>query len=291
MRRLVGEPLLHFLLLGAALFAAYGLINGREHTRDSIIITAGQIDHLTTGFARSWRRPPTAAELQDLINSYVREEVYYREAKLLGLDRDDPVVRRRLQQKLEFLSEDTAEHAEPSDADLSALLRAQAEKFRVGQTVTFNHVYFNPEIHSDPESAAGEILRKLRDSGAAANASTLGDRFLLGAKFDAVPIGEIAKLFGVSFAEQIAVLGSGIWQGPVKSGYGVHLVFVQERTAGRIPQLNEAREVVARDWKETQRRRANEEAYSKLLNRYSVTIELPNTADAGPPPKTPLAQR
>ena len=124
MKRVLGEPLFHFLVLGAALFAAYGALNGSGSSSD-IVVTAGQIEHLTTGFTRSWRRPPSAEEINDLIRSYIREEVYYRQARDMGLDRDDPIIRRRLQQKLEFVSQDVALQSEPSEGDLESFLRSR----------------------------------------------------------------------------------------------------------------------------------------------------------------------
>lgn len=292
MKRLLREPLLHFLVLGAALFAAYGAINGHSSGKDEIVVTAGQIEHLTTGFTRSWRRPPTADELQDLVRNYIREEVYYRQAKEMGLDRDDPIIRRRLQQKLEFVSEDVAVQTEPSDAELNALLRLQSEKFRVGRNFTFSHVYLNPERHSAAKlnDVAGQLLAQLNNDGVTADISALGDRFLLATKFEAVPSGEVAKLFGATFSERLAELGVGKWQGPVKSGYGLHLVFMEARTDGRIPDLSEVREAVLREWKETQRNKANEDVYKKLLSRYSVTIESPQVGEVDT--KRPsLAQR
>ena len=280
MKRFLREPLLHFLVLGAALFVAYGAINARSSGKDEIVVTAGQIEHLAIGFTRSWRRSPTADELQDLVRNYVREEVYYRQAKEMGLDRDDPIIRRRLQQKLEFVSEDVAAQAEPSDNDLNNLLRSQPEQFRIGRKFTFSHVYLSPERHSGKlDDVAAQLLIQLNNDGAMADISALGDRFLLGTKFEAMPSSEVAKLFGTMFSDRLAELGIGKWQGPVKSGYGLHLVFVQERTDGRIPDLNEVREAVLREWKETQRSKANEDVYKKLLSRYSVTIEVPRAGE------------
>ena len=281
MKRVFSEPLLHFLVLGAVLFAAYGVLNRSSSSSKSngeIVVTAGQIEHLTTGFTRSWRRPPSADELNDLIRSYIREEVYYRQAKEMGLDRDDPIIRRRLQQKLEFVSEDVAAQSEPSDSDLETLLRSQPEKFRVGRSYTFTHVYLNPDRHGNLAADAERLLLQLNESDATADASTLGDRFLLETNFQAISDSEIAKLFGTDFSDRLAKLPIGQWQGPLKSGYGLHLVFVQQRTDGRVPALSEVREAAISEWKETQRNKANEDVFRKLLSRYSITIETPRTS-------------
>ncbi|MGH8761509.1 MAG: hypothetical protein ACREVW_18715, partial [Burkholderiales bacterium] len=142
MKKLLREPLLHFVLLGAALFAVFGMMKQRGGVEPgNIIITQGRIEHLATGFARTRQRPPTAEELEALIRDAVREEVYVREAMAMGLDRDDTVIRRRLRQKLEFVSEDIAALAEPSDADLRAFLQSHPDKFRDEPRFTFSHVY------------------------------------------------------------------------------------------------------------------------------------------------------
>ncbi|HEY1362037.1 MAG TPA: peptidylprolyl isomerase [Xanthobacteraceae bacterium] len=270
-------------MLGAALFAAYHGTSARSSRQDSLVVTEGQIEHLTTGFTRSWRRPPTADELRDLIRNYVREEVYYREAKEMGLDRDDPVIRRRLQQKLEFVSEDIAAQKEPSDAELEALLQAEPERFRTGQSFTFRHVYLNPERHrGDLTRIAASLLDQLTDGAAAADTAAVGDRFLLATSFEAISRSEAAKLFGGSFADCLSQLGLQKWQGPVKSGYGVHLVFLEERVDGRIPALDEAREALLGEWKERQRSKASEQFYRKLLSRYSVTVEAGHRIEIAP---------
>lgn len=279
MRRVFGEPLLHFLILGAALFATYSALSGSGSSSSSeIVVTAGQIEHLTTGFTRSWRRPPSAEELNDLIRSYIREEVYYRQARELGLDRDDPIIRRRLQQKLEFVSEDVAVQSEPSESDLETLLRSQPEKFRVGRSYTFTHVYLNPDRHiGNLAVEADRLLLQLNKGDATVDALTLGDRFLLETNFQSIPDREVTKLFGAAFSDRLAELPIGKWQGPLKSGYGLHLVFVQHRTDGRVPALSEVREAAINEWKETKRSKANEDVYKKLLSRYSITIEAPRT--------------
>jgi hypothetical protein len=277
MKRFLREPLLHFALGGTLLFAAYTAMNGHGPGNNTIVVTAGQIEHLATGFTRSWRRPPTADELRDLVSGYIREEVYYREAKDQGLDRNDPVIRRRLQQKLEFLTQDTAAESAPADTDLNAMMNAEADKFRIGRSFAFAQVYLNPQNHSDPGGAATRLLRELTVGHVAPDQVTAGDRFLLGSTFDLTSAEEIGKLFGADFAERLGQLEPGAWQGPVKSGYGMHLVFVTKRTEGRLPDLAEVRDAVLREWKEKQRSLANDDAYRRLLSRYSIRIETPGT--------------
>ncbi len=281
MKKLLREPLVHFLLLGAGLFAAFGLVGERTGSDpEEIVATKGQIESLAIGFARTWQRPPTDRELEGLIHDYVREEVYYREALALGLDKDDIVIRRRLRQKMEFVTDDVAAQVEPTDDELSAYLKAHPEKFRVEPQFTFSQVYLNPDRHGQNLVRDAELLlAKLNEAGGRADVWALGDPFLLSHRFEAVPVNEIAKQFGEAFAAKLGSLSPGQWQGPVDSGYGVHLVFVGQRTRGRLPALEEVREAVRREWHDAERLEANEKFYQGLLKRYTVTIERPQPTD------------
>jgi hypothetical protein len=275
-KRILKEPLLHFLLLGAGLFIAYGLWSkpGSNAAPGQIVVTVGQIEHLQAGFARTWQRPPTDPELKGLIDDWVREEIATREAMALGLDKDDTVIRRRLRQKLEFVSEDIAAQTEPTDADLNAYLQAHPESFRVEPRFTFSQVYLNPEKHGEHLAHdAAQLLAQLKQAGGEADISTLGDSLLLEQTFQSVPISEVGKQFGEQFAAGLAELSPGQWQGPIESGYGVHLVLVSERTEGRLPALAEVRDVVRREWDNARRLEGNGKVYQELLERYTVTIE------------------
>jgi len=282
MKTFVREPLVHFLLLGAVLFIAYGLVSkpGSSDGPGKITVTHGQIENLVSGFTKAWQRPPTSEELAGLVRDLVREEVYCREAMALGLDKDDTVIRRRLRQKMEFISDDIAAMPEPTDADLNAYLQAHTDRFRAEQTFTFSQVYLDPEKHG--ENLARDIsalLARLNRAGGQAEVSALGDSFLMERSFTAAPESEVAKQFGEKFAAKLGELSPGKWEGPVESGYGAHLVFVSERTEGRVPKLAEVRDDVRREWANAQRLELNEKFYQELFKRYSVTIESPLVAE------------
>ena len=183
------EPLVHFLLLGAALFAAYGLVRPRtDNDRQTIVVTPGQIAHLAAGFTRVQRRPPSADELEGLIRDHVRGEVYAREARALGLDRDDTVITQRLRQKLEFVSDDVAALTDPTEAQLEAYLEEHAGAFRVEPRFTFRQVYLDPQRRGDGLARDAErLLAHLRRAGTRADIATLGDAFLLDGEFGDVP--------------------------------------------------------------------------------------------------------
>lgn len=280
------EPLVHFLLLGAAIFAAYSLVSkGSSGEGGKIVVTQGQLASMMVVFTGTWQRPPTREEMEGLIRDRVREEVYYREALALGLDKDDTVIRRRLRQKLEFVTDDVAAQDQPSDGELMAYLQAHPDLFRAEQRFTFRQVYLNPEKHRnslarDTAQLLALLNQALKQTGSKTDISALGDPFLLDNSFDALPAGEVAKLFGDKFAKALGGLSLGQWQGPVESGFGVHLVFVSERPQGRAPMLADVRDAVRREWATARRLEAKEKSYREMLKRYTVTVENPEPVKA-----------
>jgi PPIC-type PPIASE domain len=281
LKRLLKDPLLHFLLLGAGLFLAYSLMQREVGAREPgrIVVTLGEVEQLATSFAKTWQRSPTSEELAELVRDRVREEVYCREAMALGLDRDDAIIRRRLRQKMEFVSDDIAALAEPTEADLEEYLRTHPAAFQLEPRFTFQQVYFNPEKHDDLLGDVARLLAQLNQPDDEVDASALGDSTLLEAQFAGVPASEVAKQFGEPFGLELGRLEPGRWQGPVESGFGVHLVLVSERTEGRQPSLAEVRDDVRREWDNARRLAANEAFYQRLLARYRVTIEGVEPAD------------
>jgi hypothetical protein len=280
MKQIVREPLVHFIALGAGLFLIYGLTSEQRSTSKGgeILVTQGRIEHLVSNFAKAWQRPPTQEEVEGLIRDWVREEVYSREAIAMGLDQDDTIIRRRLRQKMEFFSTDIASTAEPTDVDLNAYLQAHAEKFLVPARFDFSQVYFNPERHSDSLARdTAQLMEQLRQAGEQADVSALGDPFLLEHAFTSVPLDEVAKLFGDPFAVTLGELQVGQWQGPIESGFGLHLVFLSHRTEGHAPTLTEVRDGVRREWESARRLETSEKFYQALLDRYVVTVEGPKS--------------
>jgi hypothetical protein len=275
--RLAREPLVHFLLLGAALFALSGLVGGAGGGKPRIVVSAGQIESLAATFQRTWMRPPTAEELEGLVRDYVREEVAYREALALGLDRDDTVIRRRMRQKLEFLTEEVAQ-AEPGEAELRAYLARHADAFREEDRFTFDQVFLDPDRHGaelarDVERLLAELRR-----GRGADLRRLSDSTLLETRFENASLSEVASAFGSDFAARLETLPERVWQGPLSSGYGLHLVRVETRTTGDVPPFDRVRESVRREWENEQRLARTDALYRKLLEGYTVTIEAPPAA-------------
>jgi hypothetical protein len=198
----------------------------------------------------------------------------------LGLDKDDTVIRRRLRQKIEFVTDDVTALAEPTDDQLGAYLKAHADAFRVQRQFTFSQVYLNPERHGENLARdIAQLLAQLQQAGDKADLSELGDSFLLEHKFQSLPAGEIVKQFGEKFAIELGKLSPGQWNGPIESGYGVHLVWISERTEGQVPELAEVRDAVRREWANARRLEAKDKFYQELLKRYVVTIERPKPAE------------
>jgi len=282
MKKLLHEPLVHFLLLGLLVFAGFRFTSRNEPGEPGkIVVTQAQIESLVTGFTRTWQRPPTNLELEGLIREYIREEVCTREALALGLDKDDSVIRRRLRQKLEFISDSVASRAEPTDDELQKYLQAQADNFRSQRRFTFRQVYLDPQKHGENlNSDVNQLLAQLRLAGTEPDLSKMGDSFLLEQDFEALSAGEVSRQFGEKFAAKLAELPVQEWTGPIESGYGVHVVIVTDRKDGSLPELADVRETVKRDWVNAQRSETNEKFYQALLKRYTVTIESPRFAFA-----------
>lgn len=276
MQRLMREPLLHFLLLGAALFVASSFLRDDSAPRQAhIVVSAGKIEHLAALFARTWQRPATREELEGLINDFIREEVAYREGLALGLDRDDTIIRRRIRQKLDFIAEDLTSQVEPTEADLVAYLAAHPDNFRIAPRLSFRQVYVNPEQHRNGLDAHVRDLVMALNRDGSTDASGLGDRIQLEHGYANISTRDIARLFGAQFATAIVALPPGTWQGPISSGYGVHLVIVDERRDGRLPPLDDVRDAVRREWENARRKERIEQFYRTLLEKYTIIVERP----------------
>ena len=244
------EPLVQFLLIGAVLFGL-GYARKGGDSRHDIVVSAGKIAQLTQQFQAVWTRPPTRQELEGLIESYVREEVFYREAVAMGLDQDDQVIRRRLMTKLQFVTEDQLTQAEPSDSELAAWLAANPDKVRRDPLFTFSQRYA---------------------------ANQRGDRTVLDHDFTRIERRDVALKFGDEFAAALDSAPVGRWSGPVRSGYGLHMVLVRERTPGSVPPLAEVRSQVVRELQNQRRERGLDSLYKQMKGNYHVSVVWPTSS-------------
>jgi len=271
MRKLLYEPLIHFLILGSILFLVFDLTAETDQPGERrIVVTPEQVEQLSAQFSRTWLRPPTPGELDGLVERYVRSEIYYREALAMGLGQDDPYVRNRLALKLEVLLDGLSAEAEPEDGELTRFLEANAERFAEPARLSFRQVYLNPAQHADPAAEAQRLLELLRDG---VDPGTLGDVSMLIPGLDAASPDEIARQFGEDFAAALVELEPGGWLGPVRSAFGVHLVRVSQRQSARQPALADIREAVLAEWRDQRRREAKEQAYQRLRERYQIVMD------------------
>ncbi len=267
-RRILREPLLHFLLLGLALFAYYGRVAPDDDGQRRIVVSQAEVDLLATQFQGTWNRPPSPVELNGLVDSYVRDEILYREGLALGLERDDAVIKRRVRQKLDVLFEESVAQNPASDADLQAYLDANPAAFRQPAVVSFDQIYFGSDADTQDrlEQARAALAR-------GADPATLGQATLLPSRQDAMPLDLVARDFGEEFAGQLATVPVSEWSGPVASGFGAHLVRVNAIQEARLPALADVREVVAREWENERRKQAHAAALAKLRQQYEVEIQ------------------
>jgi hypothetical protein len=274
---LLREPLVHFLALGALLFVWFdwkGGSAGPASTR--IVVTSGQVQHLAAGYARTWQRPPSEAELKGLLDEYVKEEIAVREAMAMGLERDDTVIRRRLRQKLEFLADESAEKSAPNDAEVLAWVAAHPDAFPSEPKISFRQVFVSTQRRGPLARAeADRLLAKLRSLGPNApvdEIANLGDPTMLPAETPLGSLREVTVTFGKDFTARLAALETGKWEGPLESAYGLHLVLVTGRA---LEQLDPAlvRPMVERELLAERRQKELQALYERLLAKYQVRIE------------------
>jgi peptidyl-prolyl cis-trans isomerase C len=280
LNKLLHEPLAHFLVLGALMFLVYALV-ADDSTGDGtnrIEVDTGTIQRLEDSWARQWQRQPTAQELTGLIENYIREEVLYREAIAMGLDQDDTIIRRRLAQKMEFLSADLAMQVEPTDGQLRTFLAENRERFLEPARISFRHVYFSLDKRGQSAKSDAEALRATLEASDIGDDTVYGDRFMLDSEFAMASEREIAGLFGQQFAADIFVLDTGAWTGPVASGLGLHLVYISERLSARLPEFDNIRDRVRNEYMTNQRAAVDQAVYQSLKARYEIIIDLPEVA-------------
>ncbi len=271
------EPLVHFIIIGAAIFALYGFM-GQEEAEEqerAITITAGEIGWLTDTWKKRWNRPPTAQEREGLIKQYLREMILYREAVAMGLDKDDTVIRRRLAQKLEFLTQDLISPQPPTEDELHTYFKTHMDRYQPPDLITLTHVFFDPDKRGDQTLKDAETIKAklIALNKPPQDARSFGDPFMLQSYYPERSEAELAKLFGGGFAEPVFKLAPQQWHGPVLSGYGTHLVYVHDRREEEPPRFAEVEAQVRQDWENDKREQLNEQFMASLMGRYDVTFE------------------
>ncbi len=275
------DPLLHFLLIGAGLFVVNTAIrqNTKTDAAGRIVITAADVDRLRESWTRNRGRRPTDAEMRLVLEHMVREEVLFREAMRLGLADEDTVVRHRMVAKMEFLNSSVAEQAEPVESDLRAFFTDRRENYQSSPTISFEHVYFDRDLRGD--AAFGDARRTLSALRSDPSAPAHADAFDGEIEYALQTSADVQRVFGKRFADAVFALGVDMWQGPLESDRGVHLVRVLEKLNAAPSDFERVRERVLRDWRVDRRRTAEAEAYERLRETYHIVIEAPRTESDG----------
>jgi peptidyl-prolyl cis-trans isomerase C len=287
-KRWLREPLLHFLLAGFVIFVGYRVLHPNPEAGEQsrrIVLTEGDLRQISVAWLAQGRPAPTPDQMKSLLESKVREEILFREALGLGLDKDDAIIKRRLAQKMDFLFEDLAALREPTSAELEAWFAKNAEHFALPPRASFRLLYFSPDrrgarAREDASQALTKLAAEPADSPAAA---ALADPFMFQSAYSDRTPEQVLKLFGPNFAQELFRLKPGSWQGPVRSGYGWHLAWIDEIVPGRIPDLAEVEPDVKAAWLEDQRDAIRDKAFEAMRARYTVVLpplDAPSASDA-----------
>jgi hypothetical protein len=267
------DPLVHFALAAGLLFAGYQFLDRPETNdplRDPVRIGDGELQWLQKTFTNQWQRPPTPDELKGLATNLLEEELLSREAKALGLDKNDTIVRRRLAQKLDFLIADSSRISEPDDAALKRYYAEHADLFKTAPTISFRHVYFSQAKRTDAQADARAALVLI--SSAATAPETIGDSLLVDAEFTDADFQTVSSLFGTDFAKAAFAMPQDAWAGPLPSGFGLHLVRVTKLRPAEVRPFDQVRNAVADEWRRQQEREIREAYVAKLKDKYGVDI-------------------
>lgn len=277
-RRVLREPLLHFFLIGSIFFVVYYQTRDDEDVQDlegTLVVRMDDFERLRTLWTERWKRPPASSELRGIVDDFVREEVLYREALELGLDENDVIVRRRLAQKITFLTQDLAAQLEPGEEELRDWFAKNLVLYAEEPLLSFTHIYFNEEERGSlAESEAESLLDEFSQSNIIPDrAPERGDRFMLRYDYQDVTPFEIRREFGNAFGDAVIDLTPGTWHGPIRSGYGVHLVRLIRRTDAQGPTFEEVRDRVEGDWLYEQSKRVDQAYIEALRKKYNVVLD------------------
>jgi hypothetical protein len=281
MKKILRDPLVHFLLIGAAMFLLFGWKGGSTpmpagpatSPSPEIVVAQRDIEQLIDTFRRTWQRAPDKEEIDRLVDGFVRDEIYYREAMASGLGHDDSVIRRRMRLMMEFLLEDISSQTEPTEQELLKFMEVHTDAYRIDPQIGFQQVFVNTDKRE--EQAGTDALSILAQLAAGAEPTALGDALLLGAAFPPAPLWEIQGQFGEVFGKALLELPPDQWSGPLRSAFGLHLVRIVHYSPACLPELDDIREKVKLDWAVAHQQQIKDEAYARLKERYKVTVELP----------------
>jgi len=277
MKRILQEPLVHFLLLGGLIFVLYGFLNRNNENPESntIIIQDSDVVRLTKAYQQSWNKTPDAATLKDLIENEVESEMLYREALRLNLDHNDEIIRRRLKQKYEFLVKDLAVSSTPTEEELRQFYKENPANYQSSVRLSFHQIYFSPDLRSNPLKDANAFYEQVKSKAIEdIEVSKEGDAFHLQSYYANRDFASVRQVFGKDFANTIFEKPQSAWLTPVSSGYGVHIVYVSDISDGAVIDFENVKEQVLQDWQQEKLAVYNKNLLDNLTKQYEIVYDL-----------------
>ncbi|WP_422361014.1 peptidyl-prolyl cis-trans isomerase [Reichenbachiella sp.] len=264
-KNLLKEPLIHFALIGLSLFVLFSFVN-TEESETEIVIDEYDLNEIVSKWKLQWQRDPTPQELKGLLDGYIKQEIMYREALAMNLDHNDEIIRRRMAQKVQFLTQDIVERVEPKEEELQAYLKENQNNYKSEKLISFEHIYFSNDLRKDAKSDAAKALQ---------SNNLIGDSSPIRNSFKDASVTKISGELGERFTDSLEKLEvSDSWQGPIESGLGYHLVIVSNIVDSRNLELHEVLKKVKTDYQYDMRNQLNDNLYESLLKKYEVSIEL-----------------
>ena len=280
MKKLLKEPLVHFILIGIGLFILYGWVSGREDSRDKIYFDDYDMDNIIASWEMQWSRLPTDEELKSLVEQNIRQEVFYQEALKMNLDHNDEIIKRRLAQKMNFLSNDLATLKEPNENELRKYYEENRDKYMLPPIYSFYQISYRLDSRTDPESDARQSLSSIKGQSPE-TIKEHGDRLPFPFYFNSIDKDELDRQLGLDFAMALKDLDTAHWSGPVRSGFGWHLVYMTKKIPARAPEFKSILKELKRDFEYENQRKINDQVYDKLRSNYDIEYDLdPEKFDA-----------
>jgi parvulin-like peptidyl-prolyl isomerase len=277
MKKILKSPLIYFFVLGFVVFGLHSFLNRKmQDDKDpfTVEVTSADIEWIRSSWEARMKRQPMQKELQGLINRYIRDEILYREALAMDLDDRDLVIQRRLVQKLTFVFEDLAETIEPTDEELKKYMQKNQERYRIPEMMSFTQVYFNPSKRKDAMKEAKTVLARLKPAERGPEeAISLGDTIMIDSSFRQESPNEVARVLGREFADELFSIDEKGWQGPIISTFGIHLVYISDRIASRMPEFENIRKNVQYDFMYHRKKEVIDGAYNAVKSRYTILVE------------------
>lgn len=273
MKKILKEPFLHFIVLGIFLFVLYGWLNEKTDDKNTIIINDFDVSSIISKWEMQWKRPPTEKELENSINLNIKQEIFYQEALKMNFDHNDEIIKRRLAQKMQFLSNDIASMIEPTNEELKKYYQEHEAKYIAPPTYTIYQITFSPDDRKDHLKDATETLKKHPDASFN-EMKELGDALPFNYYYENINAGELGLQLGSNFAEELNNVGINQWTGPIKSGFGYHLVYIVEKTPPTLPDFELIKSDIIRDYEYDYQNEINETIYQDFKKQYEIIVEI-----------------